>query len=204
MYVKALTHGLSPLPPAQPALRAELEALDVEPLMQRLRALDPVTAQVIDARNKRRLVRAVEVCVTTGRRFSDFRDLWDSPPGPSVPAGVFLVRNRDELISRIDRRVESMFAHGVVDEVRAVSPEALSHTATRMIGWREVQAHLLGQISLKACRDRIRVATRQYAKRQMTWFHKESVFEEMLVGGSEDATRTAGLILERMQRQPPV
>ncbi len=79
MYVKALTHGLSPLPPAQPALRAELENMEAAVLLRRLWSLDPVTAARIDAKNKRRLIRAVEVCVTTGQRFSDFREKWDSP-----------------------------------------------------------------------------------------------------------------------------
>ena len=198
MYVKSLTHGLSPLPPAQPALRAELEAMDMETLCLRLRALDPVTAGVIDHRNRRRLVRAVEVCITTGRPFSDFRDLWDALPAPEQPMGVFLVRDRNDLAERINRRVEGMVAQGLVDEVRAIPPRSLSETASRMIGWREVQDHLAGRTDLATCMDQIGLATRRYAKRQMTWFRRETVFEALPLAHEEDALRAVDLISQRL------
>ena len=187
LYVKALTHGLSPLPPAQPALRAELEKMDDRVLLRRLWVLDPVTAARIDAKNKRRLIRAVEVCMTTGQRFSDFREKWDAPTMPAGSAGVFLRRERPALQARIERRVQDMFARGVVDEALAVLPQGLSATASRMIGWRELRAYLDGQLTLKECAEQIEAATRRYAKRQMTWFRGEDAFAPLELSAEAEA-----------------
>jgi tRNA dimethylallyltransferase len=177
LYVKALTHGLAPLPPADPALRAELEGLDAPTLLARLRLLDPVCADIIDARNKRRLVRAMEVCLTTGRPFSAQRNGWAPDGLTSAVRGVFLFRDRADLHARIDARVEWIFAKGVLDEVRSVSAVALSETAARIIGLADIRLHLAGALSLAACKERLKAATRQYAKRQMTWFKREHVFQ---------------------------
>ena len=116
MYVKALTHGLSPLPPSSGKLRERLNQLSENELFIRLRDLDPKTSRTIDARNKRRLVRALEIYLLTGRPASEQRT-WSAPA--AEPAGIFLLRDRAELYRRINERVEMMFAHGVVDEVRA-------------------------------------------------------------------------------------
>ncbi len=186
MYVKALTHGLSPLPPAQPALRAELEDTDAAALLHRLWVLDPVTAARIDAKNKRRLIRAVEVCVTTGQRFSDFREKWDRPTLPAGSAGVFLYRQRPALHTRIERRAQEMFARGVVDEVRMIPPQGLSDTASRMIGWKELRAFLDGQLTMEGCAEQIEIATRRYAKRQMTWFRGEDAFTQLALSEGAD------------------
>ena len=186
MYVKALTHGLSPLPRSQPTLRAELENMEAVALMHQLCSLDPVSAARIDAKNKRRVVRAVEVCMTTGKRFSDFRQEWSSPDGSVGFTGVRLVRDRSELNARIKCRVEEMFAHGIVDEVRAVPPKELSETASRMIGWRQLRAYLDGHLDLKSCVEQIETATRQYAKRQMTWFRGEAVFASVELSEDTD------------------
>ena len=198
MYVKALTHGLSPLPPAQPALRAKLEDTDADTLLRRLWLLDPVTAARIDAKNRRRLIRAVEVCVTTGKRFSDFRGKWDAPDASDGYAGVLLGRDRTMLYARIKCRVEEMFARGVVDEVRAVSWRNLSDTASRMIGWRELRAYLDGQLELKDCIDQIETATRRYAKRQMTWFRGENAFEPIVLSESGDPVTVIDEICRRL------
>ena len=201
LYVKSLTHGLSSLPPAQPGLRGELDALDLETLRRRLFALDPVTAGTIDAKNKRRLVRAVEVCETTGRPFSAFREEWSSPGTCATPIGVLLTRSKPELDARIKQRVAAMFAQNVVEEVRAVPSEYAAGPASKMIGWREIQAHLRGEIDVKICMKIIEIATRQYAKRQMTWFRRETVFEAMSLDGDDFDTRTVDRICERI-RQP--
>ena len=198
MYIKALTHGLSPLPPAQPVFRAELEAQDTKSLQERLRRLDPVTAEVIDGKNRRRLVRAIEICVVTGRRYSDFRDLW-TPDPESVPSvGVFLLRSKVELDERISRRVKEMFANGIVEEVRAICPQSVSETASRMIGWREVQDYLRGDVSLATCIEKIEAATRRYAKRQMTWFRKERMFEHIVLSDGDDPAVAVDRICQRL------
>ncbi|MDQ2659952.1 MAG: tRNA (adenosine(37)-N6)-dimethylallyltransferase MiaA, partial [Verrucomicrobiota bacterium] len=112
MYLKALTHGLSPLPRANPALRERLQQLSEGELFVRLETLDPAMARTIDRKNKRRLVRALEVCLLTGRPVPQQR----TSPGPArEPAGVFLFRDRAELYQRINDRVRAMFGDGVVE-----------------------------------------------------------------------------------------
>ncbi len=176
LYVKALTHGLSPLPEADPATRAELEPLTAPALLTRLRTLDPLAADTIDPHNKRRLIRAVEVCLLTGQMFSSHQDLWSRELSDQAPNGVFLVRSKAELHARVECRVASMFARGLVEEVRAVAPQMLSATASRMIGWQDVQDYLAGRQTLARCQENIITATRRYAKRQITWFQRERSF----------------------------
>jgi tRNA dimethylallyltransferase len=175
LYVKALTHGLSPLPTANRQLREELAQATVEELFERLRELDPDGAERIDRKNKHRLVRAVEVCLLSGRPFSAQRTEWGNTR--VVPKGVFVFRERAELYERIDRRVEEMFAEGVVAEVRAL--RHLSATAEKALGVREIRALLAGEIPEPECIAKIQQATRRYAKRQLTWFQRQDNFEPL-------------------------
>jgi tRNA dimethylallyltransferase len=175
LYLKALTHGLSQLPGANRELREELAQVKVEELFARLRELDPDGAERIDRKNKHRLVRAVEVCLLSGRPFSAQRAEWGNTP--SAPNGIFVLRERTELYERIDRRVEKMFAEGVVEEVRALRD--LGSTAEKALGLREIRALLAGEISETECIARIQQATRHYAKRQLTWFQRQDNFEPL-------------------------
>jgi tRNA dimethylallyltransferase len=171
LYVKALTHGLAKLPGANAALRGKLERATNEELLKSLRSLDPEGAETIDRQNRRRLIRAVEVCLLTGKSFSSQRVEWTQ----ALPEnGVLLSRDRAELYARIDRRVEEMFAAGVVEEVRGV--KTLGPTAGKALGLREIRALLAGQISEAECIARIQQATRRYAKRQLTWFQRQTNF----------------------------
>jgi tRNA dimethylallyltransferase len=175
LYLKALTHGLSQLPGASRKLREELAPATVEELFARLRELDPDGAERIDRKNKQRLVRAVEVCLLSGRPFSAQRTEWGNTR--SAPNGVFVFRERAELYERIDRRVEKMFAEGVVEEVRALRD--LGSTAERALGLREIRTLLAGAISETECIARIQQGTRHYAKRQLTWFQRQDNFEPL-------------------------
>jgi len=171
LYVKALTHGLAELPGADSRLREKLEGTTSGELWRSLRALDPGSAETIDRQNRRRLVRAVEVCLLTGRPFSSQRVEWHQ----SLPEnGVLLSRERAELYARINERVQRMFAAGVVEEVRAVGN--LGATAEQTLGLREIRALLAGEISQAECIARIQQATRRYAKRQLTWFQRQTNF----------------------------
>ena len=193
LYLRALTRGLADLPTADPTLRAELEQLPLAELTRRLAALDPVSAERIDAKNPRRVIRALEVCVLTGRPFSSFRKQWDA--APSAACGVCLDRDRHELYSRIDARTEAMFAAGVEEEVRAASE--IGATAAQTLGLREVRALLSGEMSRPECIAAIQQATRRYAKRQLTWFRREPSLETVNLTGATDlaplATRLARL-----------
>jgi tRNA dimethylallyltransferase len=182
LYIKALTHGLALLPQVDPKLRAKLDALNTDALRSQLADLDPETGRKIDPKNRRRLVRALEICLATGRSASAQRDQWAvagvGDPcglGSTISAtGVFVFRDRDELYERINRRVETMFENGVIEEMRAAG--AMSSTASQMIGLREIRELLAGKMSMLQCVAAIQQATRGYAKRQLTWFRRQTNF----------------------------
>ena len=194
LYIKALTHGLAPLPSSDPKLRARLNALSMEELFAQLVHLDPEMERTIDVNNRRRLVRALEISLLTGKPASAQRKEWKAveadalsgmaerlrratSPGAETAAttGVFVFRDREELYERINRRVERMFEKGVIENVRAAG--ATSATASQMIGLREIHQLLEGRMSLLQCIAEIQQATRRYAKRQLTWFRGQSTFE---------------------------
>jgi tRNA dimethylallyltransferase len=113
----------------------------------------------------------VEVCLLTGKPFSSQRIEWNQSPPEN---GLLLTRERIELYARINHRVEEMFAAGVVEEVRAVKD--LGPTAEKTLGLREIRALLAGDISQAECIAKIQQATRRYAKRQLTWFQRQTNF----------------------------
>ena len=182
LYVRALTRGLAELPGADAALRATLEARPLPDLQKELARLDPDATAQIDLRNPRRVIRALEVCLLTGRPFSSFREQWQTPPDGA--RGVLLVRDRAELHQRIAQRTEAMFAAGVEDEVRAVGE--VGPTAAQAIGLREIHALLAGEITRSACMEAITLATRQYAKRQLTWFRREQTLSALNLDEATD------------------
>jgi tRNA dimethylallyltransferase len=177
LYIKALTHGLAPLPEADAKLREKLNAMTLDELSSRLAELDPGAARKIDINNRRRLVRALEVCLLTGKPASEAvaAGADRGRPGSTIPAtGVFVFRDREELYARINERVEAMFENGVIEEVRATN--VTSATASQMIGLREIRRLLDGKISLAHCVAEIQQSTRRYAKRQLTWFRRQTNF----------------------------
>ncbi|MBW0000967.1 MAG: tRNA (adenosine(37)-N6)-dimethylallyltransferase MiaA [Verrucomicrobia bacterium] len=166
-YLHALTSRLPELPAPDPELRSRLEAMAPEHLIKELHTLDPHGFNRIDLQNPRRVLRAVEVCRQTGKPFSSFAIVPESAPPSFV-----LVRSRAELRQRIDKRVEEMFAKGVVDEV--ASAGQAGPTASRMIGLYLICDLLAGRISVTECVRAIQQQTRQYARRQETWFRGKS------------------------------
>ena len=174
LYVKALTHGLSRLPAADAKLRAEFEGFTTPELVARLEQLDAPTAASIDRSNRRRIVRALEVCLLSGRPASELRD--QQPPTHPL-AGVCLIRDRAELYERINSRVEAMFENGVVEEVRNLGE--IGRTAAQTLGLQQIRELLAGQVSQVECIASIQQATRRYAKRQLTWFARQTSFEPL-------------------------
>jgi len=186
LYIRALTHGLAPLPESDSKLRAKLNAMSLDDLRSQLVELDPEAAKKIDLKNRRRLVRALEICLLTGKSASEIVAAGLSAvavakaddsgrPGSPIPAtGVFVFRDREELYERINQRVEKNFERGVIEEVRAAA--VTSATASQMIGLREIRELLGGTKSLPQCIEEIQQATRRYAKRQLTWFRRQTNF----------------------------
>lgn len=168
LYLKALTGGLDELPQPDPALRRELSALPLTECVERLRMADPQAPGMIDCRNPRRVARALEIVLQTGKPLAQSRTA-DKPAG--FP-GVVLTRERGELDSRIERNVRAMFAAGVVEEVARLG--AIGPTASRAIGLQEIRDHLAGQLPLEDAIASIVLGTRRYAKRQATWFRHQT------------------------------
>jgi tRNA dimethylallyltransferase len=174
LYIKALTHGLSSAPAADPDLRARLNELSLRDLQNKLLGLDPEAASKIDLKNRRRLVRAIEIHLLSRQKPSGHRTEWTR----DVPSsGVFVFRERDELYDRINRRVKAMFDDGVIEEVRGAG--GMSETASKMIGLREIRELLDGKMSILQCVAAIQQATRRYAKRQLTWFRRQTNFQPL-------------------------
>jgi tRNA dimethylallyltransferase len=174
LYIKALTHGLSRAPAADPDLRARLNQLSLHDLQKKLLGLDPEAASKIDAKNRRRLVRAIEICLLSEQKISGQGKEWENDVGNN---GAFIFRERDEIYNRINRRVEAMFENGVIEEVRSAG--AIGETASKMIGLREVRQLLDGKMSILQSVAAIQQATRRYAKRQLTWFRRQTNFQQL-------------------------
>jgi tRNA dimethylallyltransferase len=188
LYFHALLHGLSDMPGAVPGVRAaiaaEAEASGWAALHARLAAIDPAAAARIHATDAQRIQRALEVHRVSGRTLSD----WQSgrAAGGRLPLRVLRLvlapGDRGELHARIERRFDAMLAHGFIDEVRrlralpelAAHPAPLDLPALRAVGYRQAWEHLDGATDAAGFRDRAIFATRQLAKRQLTWLRRDA------------------------------
>lgn len=187
LWVDALVDNLSiPEVPPDPAIRAELEPRSLDDLFAEYKRLDPLGAEQIDRHNKRRLVRALEVCRVTGKPFSAMQ-VKGELKYDVLKIGLDV--ERDELNRRIDDRVDEMIAKGLVNEVRglmpASSPPAKGESegvptlgalpvAMTGIGYRQIAFFLNGKANLAAAIEDIKRDTRAYAKRQLTWFKRDA------------------------------
>jgi tRNA dimethylallyltransferase len=206
LYFRAFLEGLGNAPPANAALRAELEATPLADLLRELAERDPVTYEKIDRQNLRRVIRAVEVTRLTGKPFSEQRARWGETPGePSdvwktpgsrgrlphqseldasritrhASACIGLTRSNSDLQRRIDARVDEMFRRGLVAETEQLLKRGLAENKTAMqaLGYRQVVEHLQGKRSLPETIELVKIRTRQFAKRQMTWFRRQHGLE---------------------------
>ncbi|HEY2082958.1 MAG TPA: tRNA (adenosine(37)-N6)-dimethylallyltransferase MiaA [Verrucomicrobiae bacterium] len=195
LYFKAFLEGIGEAPPADEKMRAELEATPLAELLAELAERDPVTYEKIDRKNARRVIRAVEVIRLTGRKFSEQRAEWKSEGAPAsrrqvnadakqagetpalrtVAHLIGFSRNPVDLRARIDVRVDAMFARGLVEETRRLLEHGLAQNKTAMqaLGYRQVVEHLRGERSLSETIELVKIKTRQFAKRQMTWFRRQ-------------------------------
>jgi tRNA dimethylallyltransferase len=174
LYVQALVDDLT-LPGRYPEARAEVEAEpDTGALHRRLRELDPLAAGRMEANNRRRVVRALEVTLGAGRAFSSFGPGLAAYPASSI-AQVGLRLDPDALDTRIAARFEAMLAAGFLDEVRGLAARAggMSRTARQALGYRELLAHVEGQCTLGEAEAEALRRTRRFARRQLRWFRRD-------------------------------
>lgn len=176
LYHRAVIDDLD-LPGEWPELRRrferELDSIGAEALHTRLGRLDPDAAARMEPTNARRIVRALEVIEGSGRRFSSFGPGLDAYPPTDVPQ-IGLRWERSVLADRIERRVHSMIAGGLVAEVESIlASGGFSRSAGQALGYKEVVAHLRGEIGLEEAIDQVIVRTRQFAVRQVRWFQRD-------------------------------
>ncbi len=211
LYLRAFLKGSLAGRGAEPALRLRLmqEARErgADALFTRLRAVDPASAARIHPADLVRIVRALELAETTGRRPSEMRPaLWDGPQRSNAVM-VVLARERAELWALIDARCRRMWEGGLLDEVRALLARGLAAEARPLqaIGYRQAVAVLLGGLAEREGLAAMQRATRQYAKRQLTWYRREPAAEWVSVRGWDWVEPLARELVERMARMawPP-
>jgi tRNA dimethylallyltransferase len=179
LYLKFLTHGPSPLPKGDALMRAEMEEQTLENLLEELEIIDPVEAAQVNRGNKRYVSRSLEICRLTGEKVSELRDGWERKTAEleKTLKGVWLLRERADLHERIAMRTRQMLSEGALEEVAALAE--IQGNWEKAIGVKESRRFLSGEISREECEELIVFATRQYAKRQETWFRREKWLERI-------------------------
>jgi len=172
LYIKAIVAGLDAIPDVDPSIRKELNnTLSVnglDSLVQQLKACDPGIIGSIDPQNPRRVIRALEVVLSTGQSLSTFQNKPKNPRPFNIRV-IGLKANRDELYQRIESRVDRMISDGLVDEVKGLC-DYKHLNALQTVGYRELFDYFMGKKSLEEAILQIKQNSRRFAKRQMTWF----------------------------------
>ncbi len=174
-YIHSLLYGIPKTPPSNEEIRKELISLPVEELYETLKEIDPEYAKKIGSRDKKRIVRALEVYRITGKPLSSFQST--SKKSRYNFLGYFLFRNRDELYRRIENRVDSQIKRGLLEETEWLTQFGKNLTAFQALGYKEMLEYLEGKKSLEEAVKLLKRRTKQFAKRQFTWFRKEPKFK---------------------------
>jgi tRNA dimethylallyltransferase len=180
LYLRAFFGGLEGPPPPDPRLRARVAALTDEAALKHLARADPAAPGLIDTCNPRRVRRALEIVLQTGRPLAASR-IARPPP----MRGILLVRSRADLAGRIAATVDAMFLRGVVAEVRGLPPPG--PTASRAIGLADIRSLPEGTLTCDTVRARMTAATTRYAKRQLTWFRNQTNLVEVTLSTTRPA-----------------
>jgi tRNA dimethylallyltransferase len=207
LYLKAVKEGLFEGPPADPAFRAAIRAAAVErgtdALHARLAEVDPAAAERIHPNDLRRIERALEVYEKTGSPISELQHQFGGT-NPTYDATVLgLRRDKEDLLRRIDRRVDKMMAAGFLEEVRRLLMQPLGQEASQALGYRELIAHLRGECSLDEAVEATKLHTRQFAKAQMTWFKRMERIRWLDIAPEETAESAAERLVELLGEREP-
>jgi tRNA dimethylallyltransferase len=196
MYVQILLDGIFAEAGRDVDLRSQLESQGAEALHQKLKKVDPDAAAKIHANDVRRMVRALEVFETTKTPISKLQRERSGLVG-KYPVLIFgLNRPREELYDRINRRVDQMFTEGIVDEVKALSGRTLSLTAQKIIGVNEIFAYVRGEKSLEDAKELMKMNTRRFAKRQLTWFRRDQRINWLMLQAGDKSQDISQKILK--------
>lgn len=177
LFVRAVTEGFDEFPDVDPAVREGLNktfaAEGITALQLQLQDLDPDYASEVDLDNPQRVIRALEVCLSTGKPYSSFRAVNNRQNRSFKSIKIGLNMERPQLYERINRRVDMMMDQGLLEEVQQLLPYRHLN-ALNTVGYSEIFDHLDGKISLSEAVERIKQNTRRFAKRQLTWFRKDT------------------------------
>lgn len=179
LFIDAVCNGIDEMPDVQPEVRQKVEMMlkegGIDALSKELQQLDPEYFAVVDQQNPRRLQRALEVCYQTGKPFSSFRTGTAAKRDFEIKKYA-LLWDRQELIQRIDRRVDMMMEQGLLEEAKALYPKRQLN-ALNTVGYKELFSYFDGDCTLAEAVEQIKIHTRQYAKRQMTWLRRDNSYQ---------------------------
>jgi len=175
LYVKSLLEGLDDFPEVDTEIRIELNEqfaeLGLEPLKKQLQSLDPVYFEKMDNDNPHRVIRALEICLGTGKSFSSFLEQ-PKTKRPFKNISIGLTAPREEIYDRINQRVDIMMDEGLLEEAECLFSKRKLN-ALNTVGYKELFAFLEGRVNLEEAVEEIKKNTRRFAKRQLTWFRKD-------------------------------
>lgn len=175
MYIDAVCNGIDDIPTIREDIREEMkrryEQEGLEALCEDLKRLDPEHYEVVDRKNYRRVIHALEICYQTGKTYTSFRKQ-EKKQRPFQIVKIGLHRDREELYHRINQRVDQMMADGLLDEVKSLSDKRCNN-ALNTVGYKEMFTYLDGTWTLEEAVERMKGNTRRYARKQLTWFKRD-------------------------------
>ncbi len=174
-YIRALLYGLPQTPPSREEIRRELSKVSTEELYKEVKRVSPEYAEKVGKKDRKRLIRALEVYRITGKPITAFKREQKEPKYPFL--GYFLYRNRQELYRRIEERVESKVKRGLLNEAKKLLSYGKDLTALQALGYKEMKGYLQGKMGLEEAKELLKRRTKEFAKRQFTWFKREKGFK---------------------------
>ena len=176
MYVDAVCKGIDDIPTVDAETRQLMlqryETEGLEPLCAELKLIDPEYYRIVDLKNPKRVIHALEICYMTGRTYTSFRTR-SAKERPFHILKIGLTRPREELYERINRRVDQMMAEGLLDEARRVYPHK-TYNSLNTVGYKELFKYFDGEWSLEFAIEKIKQNSRIYSRKQMTWFKRDA------------------------------
>lgn len=179
MYIDAVCNGIDDIPTVDDETRTTLKQRlaneGLEPLVEELHRLDPEHWAIVDRKNPRRVVHALEICLMTGKTYTSFRKS-EKKERPFKIVKIGLNRNREELYNRINLRVDNMMSQGLLDEAKRMV-EHRNVNALNTVGYKELFNYIDGLWTLDEAVERIKGNTRRYARKQLTWFKRDTLMQ---------------------------